>query len=139
MTTAATSARFGGWRATMARWLLLCVVVRALLPVGFMPDFGNAADDSFHFVICASDGTGALASHSDGAPSGDQTGKTTSEPCAFAGLAHLWQPLPVGLTIAPPVRIAHVVPLPPEVAPLAFRTGPQLGARAPPRISRTIA
>lgn len=59
--------------------LLFSVTLRALIPVGYMPD---VADDGFHLVICS--GTAPADTHGDS----DHKGSAEAGPvCAFAAVA----------------------------------------------------
>ena len=122
-----------GWRATMARWLLLCVVVRALIPIGFMPSFGSMADEGFHLVICTTDGAAMQWADPGREPGSDDQSRKPAEPCAFAGLSHLWQPVPSGLEIAVPAAIPEIISPSPIRRINPIPVGPQVGARAPPQ------
>jgi len=69
---------------SIATSLALCaMVLRALLPEGWMPA-ANAADTGAPFVICSVDGT-----HHGGKAPGEQR---THAPCAFAAAAPLSPP-----------------------------------------------
>lgn len=118
-------------RRTFVRLLLLAVLVRALVPAGFMPDAGHG--HGLSLVICTSSGTrvevadlalgksdhrGKRASHAgDVCPFGDLTG-----PALSPG----W---PRVLARASPLRATPrlaTAQLPPA------RSVPALGSRAPP-------
>lgn len=124
----------------MIRLLLAAVVLRALIPVGFMPDFSAAANGVFKVVICTASGTKYVTVDADGqpvdsAPLSGQKAQHQDEPCAFAGL------LPIAIAaleaphlIVPQFDVAKIgvsadVTLPPA------RAGPVLGARGPPQFS----
>jgi hypothetical protein len=109
--TRLASARFGA-----VLLLLVAVLVRGLIPAGFMP--GRLADGA-PIVICTGAGTQVLHAKSPAAPS---RGPRHHEACAFAGLAAA----PAPPAQAAPERVAFVV----EAA--ATATALQ-EAHAPPR------
>ena len=126
-----------GW---MNRLLLAAVVLRALIPVGFMPDFGAAANGEFKVVICTASGSKQVTLDADGQliagdPSSDQKAPHHDEPCAFAGIAGVAIALiDTPYLSAPQFDVAATfvsddVTLPPA------RAGPVLGSRGPPQFS----
>ena len=128
-----------GWRATVARLLLLCVVVRALLPVGYMPSFGLKGDQSLHLVICLGDGGSVNADAAPGSPSQDGPGAAAHEQCAFSFLPRLFVPDSPGLVIAPQAFVGEAPGCPPLAHRFSSTAGPAVGSRAPPCVPRTIA
>lgn len=117
-------------RHPSAAWALaLALLLRALLPVGVMPDLSAAAEGRFDLVTClglrfdppADDGTDGRAD--------DRRGSL----CDFAMMVVPdLPPAPAG-TALPMARpaIDHP-PVPAAVAPVPARAGPPLGAHAPP-------
>lgn len=126
-----------GW---MIRLLLAVVVLRALIPVGFMPDFGAAANGVFKVVICTASGTQLVALDADGqpikgVPSSDQKAQHHDEPCAFAGLVTV-AAAPIDTPhIIIPQRDAGVTIVAADVTLPPARAGPPLGSRGPPQFS----
>jgi hypothetical protein len=122
-------------RAILVRLALACVVLRALLPVGFMADLPAAANGQFKVVICSAYGTKTVDFDLGLPPAHAPEGQTAqSDPCPF-GMSPAAAPLPEPLAVAmrsavttEPVRgrSAHVS--------LPFSTGPPVGSRAPPAI-----
>lgn len=72
----------------IALWVLLGVfALRALIPVGYMPDFGSLAEGTLKVVICSSAGSKTIALDAAGNPvPSKHTGKA-DHPCAFTGMA----------------------------------------------------
>ncbi len=128
----------------MASVLVVLSLLRALIPLGFMPDLTSAALGDFKLVICTTSGLHVLEAgtgstlpepetnqpdrQSDGQPAGHD------QPCAFAVVfadattmqdyAVLKPDVPAGRPVLP-----HQTALPPA------RAGPALGSRAPPTLS----
>jgi hypothetical protein len=72
---------------------LAAMLLRALLPAGWMPN--SAPSAGAPFVICAMDGAAHLASGSDGQPlkhQPDQNNDRSHEMCPFAAAPHLATP-----------------------------------------------
>lgn len=120
-----------GWRATLSRWTILCFAVRALLPVGFMPEFRAGDDPGLHFVICSSDGAIASKLTPTNAPDGS-TGTPASSHCVFSGLAQLAPPDFAAGALSAPLVSADQLRVPRFAIDHSPHIGPQLGARAPP-------
>ena len=119
----------------LAHLLLLAVGIRALIPIGYMPDFTAAVDGVFKVVICSGMGAKSVAFDADGEPLPDQDVSHNDQPCAFAGLAVVALPsLDATLPTAPEFQSSTLIPriavqLPPS------RASPMLGSRGPPQIS----
>lgn len=134
------SIRMDGIRTGAIRWwtirlLLALFVVRALIPIGYMPDFGAAGHGVFKVVICSASGSKMLTLDADGKAIPDQKSGHHEQPCAFTGLISVAQPLlDTSPFIAPDFNIAAAIsPLAVQLPP--SRAGPQLGSRGPPQIS----
>jgi hypothetical protein len=72
---------------------LVAMLLRALLPAGWMPN--SAGQTSAPFVICTMDGSGFVALGEDGKPlkqQPDQNGDRSHEGCPFAAAPHLAPP-----------------------------------------------
>lgn len=125
----------GGLKRWLAHLLLLAVAVRALIPIGYMPDFAAAGDGVFKVVICSGMGAKQVALDADGKPLPDQQASNDGQPCAFAGVAVVALPILDALPLpAPDFQTAALsartaVDLPPA------RAGPALGSRGPPQVS----
>ncbi len=84
-------------KAAFRHILLAALLIRALLPMGWMPgqvQLGEAA-----FIICAADG-----SIQHGAPGKDESARP-HQPCAFAAAAQLFD-LPDAVSVAAPSLVA---------------------------------
>ena len=121
----------------LALLLAALVLLRALIPAGFMPDLSDAASGRFSILICTAAGTRALIADPTGAPKapGDAEHASVVEglcPFAAAGAMAL-----AGLMVvlARPRRpLARA--LPPSSEAVAGRRYPagSLGPRAPPLV-----
>lgn len=124
----------GALRWWVAHLLLLAIVSRALIPIGYMPDF-QSADGVFKVVICSGMGAKSVSLDADGNPLPNQQSSHDEQPCAFAGIAAVALPALDAIPLSAPMfqtsiltpRVA--VHLPPS------RAGPTLGSRGPPQIS----
>lgn len=111
--------------------LLFALVLRGLIPVGFMP-VASAAGIVPGIVICHGNGADSAAIKESGKPA---TEKPTHEPCAFAGLSAVAAPVfYVTLAYQPIPREQHAQLQPTVVVP-PVRAGPAVGSRAPPHRS----
>jgi len=88
-------------RSTAISLALCAMLLRALLPDGWMP----AATTGTPFVICSVDGV-----HSGGKQPADPARESGHAPCAFAAAAHL----------APPAFAAVALPVPSNAQPAIF-------------------
>lgn len=135
MSILADDIRFGGLRRWVAHLLLFAFVARALVPVGYMPDFSAASKGVFKVVICSATGAKAIAIDADGKQVPVQQGDHHDQPCAFTGMAAVaLLAVDVIPLAAPEFHVSTLIPrlavqLPPT------RAGPQLGSRGPPQIS----
>jgi hypothetical protein len=126
------ASKFDVVRRWVANLLLLAFALRALVPVGYMPDFEAAARGSYKIVICTTAGAQSIVIDEDGNKVPQKHGDHNDQPCAFAGMAAFVDvqfkiaPLAVPVTFADLFAFRESVVLPPT------RAGPVLGSRAPP-------
>ncbi|WP_439816572.1 DUF2946 family protein [Zavarzinia sp. CC-PAN008] len=123
------------WAAQVA---LLFVVLRILVPPGFMPDLAALQDGRLQVVLCSADGARTLTLAADGSvipDEGDHPVEAGALHCPFglAGAVDVILPaLPVLQLVHPRAQVraaaGHVLVLRPPVR------GPPLGARAPPHL-----
>lgn len=112
--------------------LLGAMLLRAFVPVGYMPDVASKSPSLFKFVICPHHGSMVA---SEKGPASDDKAKRQYQPCAFSGLAS------VALPEAEAFEAAALIWAPaPKSFQLALhipraRTGPVLGSRGPPALS----
>ncbi len=133
--------RRSGLSQTLAAFALLAMVVRALLPPGYMVT-GPSADGQFATVtLCSIHGpievqidsaTGAVRDEG-GAPVNQDRSANGDVPCVFAAVAHLAPPTlaPVTILVEFSAEVAQVAPLQLTpgrglAAPPPWSTGPPL-------------
>ena len=114
--------------------LLAAILVRAVVPAGFMLEASAAARGELKLVICTGSGSKVVDAGASGPSSEhDQDGQGSQhEPCAFgAGATAALQPVlidadppEIAASSAPLRLIAFILP--------PVRAGPTLGSRAPP-------
>ncbi|HPG89666.1 MAG TPA: hypothetical protein PLD46_08425 [Hyphomicrobium sp.] len=122
-------------RVFLARLLLLAFCLRALVPVGYMPDLRATAAGHFKVVVCSASGTKSITLDKDGIPVPDRGAPHRDEPCAFSTLTHSAVTLfDVVAFIAPDHQLVADKPTGDVQLPPA-RAGPTLGSRGPPQIS----
>ena len=132
--------RFDVWKRWVASLLLLAFALRALVPVGYMPDFAAAAKGEYKVVICSAAGSKTISLDADGLPASQQPGDHApaghdDQPCAFTGIVAMADPEFPGLKISAPVTALEII-APRRTAELPpARAGPALGSRAPPQHS----
>ncbi len=124
--------RLRGW---LAHLLLSLFVLRALVPVGYMPDFSAVAQGVFKVVICSASGAKTLTVDADGHEVPSKSDLSHDQPCAFAGLTKFATPVLATVVVDPPaIAPQPVVSAHAELRP-PVRAGPALGSRAPPLFS----
>ncbi len=122
-------------RVSVVRVLLAAVLLRALIPIGFMPDLSGLSSGELKIVICKAGGSEVLIVNDDGSPANHDASGHGDGPCAFAGIAAATPAdLPGIVTPTFDVRSRQSLPLLAVVLP-QVRAGPPLGSRAPPQIS----
>lgn len=119
----------------LARAVLLALVVRAMVPAGYMPDFSATSQGLLKVVICGASGAKALAADAKLHDGPGQTQSAHDQPCTYSGMtvAAVASMEPAGLHI-PGTAIQHIGPhlvivLEPS------RAGPVLGSRGPPQLT----
>lgn len=124
-------------------WLaFLALLLRAVVPAGYMPDTRALHDGRIEVTFCSAAGDLstlrlALAPAGKGdAGAGAHSNADTGAQCPFGLLAHV-TPAPASPTT--PLALASGRPAPAAPAPLALPVqpaqGPPLGSRAPPRLA----
>lgn len=131
-------ARDTDWRR-LARLTLLLFALRALLPVGFMPDLGLLKQGGFQIVLCTAQGPTAVTVDADGEPVDPDGGGHDPADAAFAkdcpfgtAFAKAFDVPTLVATgfLAVPAAVATAAPRPLDLRPPP--QGPPLGSRAPP-------
>ena len=90
--------------AALTRLLVCCVLLRALVPVGFMPDLA-AGDGVFTIVICTADGFSTIDVDANGDPIGPdhEPDGEAKDHCPFAPIGS------IVLTATPPDPLPPVL------------------------------
>lgn len=122
-------------RIFLARLMLVCLCLRALVPTGYMPDVGALQIGEFRIVICSATGTKTIAVDKDGLPHTDRDASHHDQPCAFSTLAHSGVDLPELLALAAPEYPVATTNRAPQIQLPPMRAGPVLGSRGPPQLS----
>lgn len=128
-----------------ARWALRCVVVqlfaalfalRALLPLGFMPDLAAASAGELEITLCTAYGPSTQTVDATGSPSRDgpaEPGRARGKDCPFFMALSKSIALPLWEPLAWPVQPVMVPDGPRSLRPIHRPTaGASLGPRAPP-------
>jgi len=80
--------RLVGRRRLVPLCLMVLILMRAMIPVGFMPDLSGFGQGLFEIVICTGDGARTITAHQDGgaAPPAhpQKRGEHSFDLCAFA-------------------------------------------------------
>ncbi|MCZ8409810.1 DUF2946 family protein [Achromobacter dolens] len=123
----------GALRVRGVLWLaFLALLLRALVPTGYMPDARALHDGRLEVTFCSAAGdlsTLKIALSPDGKHGGADTGAQ----CPFGLLAHV-TPAPAAQTAPLALAISRAAPFPPAsvATPVQPAQGPPLGSRAPP-------
>ncbi|MAM76015.1 hypothetical protein [uncultured Tistrella sp.] len=117
-------------RHPLAAWALaLALLLRALLPVGVMPDLTAAAEGRFDLVTCLGLRFDPPADGPTDGSADDRRGSV----CDFAMVVVPdLPPAPAGLALPMALPAIDHPPALAAVAPVPARAGPPLGAHAPP-------
>jgi hypothetical protein len=119
------------------RLAVLLFALRAIVPVGYMPDLGTLRDGQVLIVICTGAGTQTLLVDADGRPLDESNAPdhAGAADCSFATATATVLALPAGVpalagpAFAPGTHSGRDGP-----ALLAPAQGPPLGSRAPPAL-----
>ena len=120
----------------LARLTLVLFALRALLPVGFMPDLGLLKQGGFQIVLCTAQGPATVTVDADGnpqTPDGTPADAAFAKDCPFGTAFGKAFALPAVVAALPLLAAADAVLarfLPLDLRPPA--QGPPLGSRAPP-------
>ncbi|MEQ1672904.1 MAG: DUF2946 family protein [Hyphomicrobium sp.] len=115
----------------LSRLLIVAFALRALIPVGYMPDFASVASGSLKVVICTASGTQTVYLNLDGSPPAPQHKSGADEQCAFSGIATATLPEVTAEPIHWLTAESPAIAVPrPSLHPI--RAGPVLGSRGPP-------
>ena len=120
-------------RAILVRLALVCVLLRALIPPGFMADLPAAANGQFKVVICSAYGAKTIDLDLGLTPAHEQDRKASHEADCPFGMSPVAAPLPEPLAITlrlEPILSAMLTHT--ELARIPYSTGPPVGSRAPP-------
>jgi hypothetical protein len=121
-------------RAWLGQALVVAIVLRALIPAGFMPVLSEPDGGGLKIVICTAHGTKLVAAVEDGGSDTRSAAKHAGEPCAFVSLATLPAPdSAVSQTPGKPNAPAYARHAAGTLPPA--RAGPANGSRAPPALT----
>lgn len=124
-----------GLRRSVPMILAAVMLLRAMIPAGFMPDLSAAGLGRFEIVICTGEGARTIPVDPDGAASpdhGSPRGDHGFEPCAFA-LAMAGALVVLGFIVTLSFYRPSRAFVPPSIERLAFACAAgALGPRAPP-------
>lgn len=119
------------------RLAVLLFAVRAIVPVGYMPDLGALRDGQVQIVICTGTGTQALLVDAAGQPLDQERAPDHADAadCSFATATATAVALPVTApALARPAFASGAHSGGESVALLPPVQGPPLGSRAPPAL-----
>lgn len=118
----------------IALWVLLGVfALRALIPVGYMPDFGSLAEGTLKIVICTGVGSKTIVLDAAGKPVPSKHTDNAEHRCAFAGMAAAATPA-VDLELVAQSFHPHHFSSPVLNHHVPRRLGSVLGPRGPPSL-----
>ncbi|WP_439815350.1 DUF2946 family protein [Zavarzinia sp. CC-PAN008] len=122
-----------------AHLALLLLLVRAMIPAGFMPDMAALRDGRIQVVLCSTDGQRVVVLDRDGKAVDDGSGRHDAVGalhCPFGLVAAQAFILPILPQLGPSRAFERdcAPACPAQAAPPPAR-GPPLGARAPPALS----
>lgn len=117
-----------------AQLALFLFVLRAAIPVGFMPDLGALANGTVEIVICTPDGLQTIRLDEGGTPLSDEEQRPGSaDECPFHAVVSKIFSIP-DIPVLPGAPVHEAAePAPARIALLTSHVaGPPLGQRAPP-------
>ena len=118
----------------ISRLIICCLLLRALVPVGFMPDIGAARDGVFTIVVCTAAGFSTIEVDENGNPVAPDPSSETdgTNQCLFAPAGSVALPTVIVPTV-PHAVIAAAGAWPPIEAASHTRFRPTSSRpRAPP-------
>lgn len=118
-----------GW---LGHTLLIVFFLKALIPMGFMPELSSASGKAFKIVICTASGPKILTAGLDGTPEQKSVAKHMSDFCALGGVAAVTLPSVTSEISGARVGSAERRSFPLAVALPPARAGPAHSPRAPP-------
>lgn len=131
----------GAPRVRGVLWLaFLAILLRALVPTGYMPDARALHDGRLEVTFCSAAGdlsTLKIALSPDGKRGGaGHSSADTGAQCPFGLLAHV-TPAPAAQTAPLALAVSRAAPFPPArvAVPVQPAQGPPLGSRAPPLVA----
>lgn len=123
------------WRGRLcAQLALFLFILRAAIPVGFMPDIGALANGAVEIVICTPEGLQTLRVDQDGQPLPDD-GKqpASSDECPYHAVVSKLFAVPDTPVLPGRPFLEVTKPAPARITLRSVRAaGPPLGQRAPP-------
>ena len=121
----------------VSRLIICCLLLRALVPVGFMPDLGAARDGVFTIVICTAAGLSTVAVDEDGNPVAPHPSSEADRAshCLFAPAGSIALPTVIVPTVPHAVTAATGAWLPIEAVRHTRFRPTSSRPRAPPIIS----
>ncbi|MGL4396181.1 MAG: DUF2946 family protein [Hyphomicrobium sp.] len=122
-------------RVWVVRLLVLAFAFRALIPVGYMPDFSALSNGVLKVVICTANGSKTVDIDADGKLQPANPNAHDHHPCAFTGLAAIDLPQPHAVVVKHTIAVEAVLIARLAVVLPPVRAGPQLGSRGPPSTS----
>lgn len=130
----------GAPRVRGVLWLaFLAILLRALVPTGYMPDARALHDGRLEVTFCSAAGDLATLkialSPDDKRGGAGHSSADTGAQCPFGLLAHV-TPAPAAQTAPLALAVSRAAPFPPArvAVPVQPAQGPPLGSRAPPFI-----
>lgn len=122
-------------RTRIAGLLVVTFALRAIIPVGYMPDFGALSKGVLSVTICTTQGLKTISVDADGKTLPGKKHQDQNHPCAFAGIAQVAISVgEIALSLTSYDDAEDQIPdLAVTLPPL--RAGPALGSRGPPQLS----
>jgi hypothetical protein len=127
--------RTEGPRRWLSHLVLFAFICRALIPIGFMPDFAGASKGVYRVVICTGYGPLSLDLNANGQRIPSKHGTSHHQPCAFSTSATVASLELPQVNVAPLGMVAEILSSGTFEALPPVRAGPAVGSRAPPQFS----
>lgn len=130
-----THLRSRSLREWLGGLLLVALVIRALVPLGFMPDIRALGNGDIKIVICTADGAKSVSVDPDGQPRPDKGASSHDFACAFGKPVALAIPSQEMPELNGPAAVSRWATSLSNAHPAVSRSGPPLGSRGPPQLS----